>query len=178
MHSRSITSVALAAACLLGVCVSPVRSEGPKKVPASAARLPQQARTAIERGVTFLERDAVKWRKERGCATCHHGTMTVWALSEAKAQGYAVGTEAFAEIMQWTKEQMVPHIPTTRDPRPGWKLVGVPAIYLGVMTQNLPILSRDELTKFAVHFARHQEEDGSFLLPLPAIHGAPPIWES
>src|SRR5262245_62315610 len=46
------------------------------------------------------------------------------------------------------------------------------------MSQNLPVLSRDEINRFAVHLARHQEEDGSFLLPLPAIHGAPPTWES
>src|SRR5262249_8141590 len=99
MHSRSNTSLAMAVVCLLGACVGPVQSEDPKMVPVETVRLLQQARTAIERGLTFLERDAAKWRKERGCATCHHGTMTVWALSEAKAQGYAVGTEAFAEIM-------------------------------------------------------------------------------
>src|SRR5262245_18230306 len=46
------------------------------------------------------------------------------------------------------------------------------------MSQNLPVLSRDEINRFAVHLARHQEEDGSFLLPLPAIHGAPPTWEA
>jgi hypothetical protein len=104
--------------------------------------------------------------------------MTVWALSEAKAQGYAVESGAFAEIMDWTKEQRVPPIPTIRDPRPGWKLVSIPAMYLAVMSQNLPVLSRDELNRFAVHFARHQEEDGSFELPLPAQFGAPPVWES
>ena len=178
MSSRLITCVAMAAACLSGVCAGPARSEEPKKVPAEAARTPQQAQAAIQRGLGFLERDALKWRKERGCATCHHGTMTVWALSEAKAQGYAVGTEAFAEIMEWTKEQMVPHIPTVRDPRQGWRLVGIPAIYLAVMSQNLPVLSRDELNKLAVHLARHQEEDGSFELPIPVQFGAPPIWES
>jgi len=87
MPSRSITSLTMAAVCLLGVYVRPVRSEDPQQVPAEAACVPQQARTAVQRGLTFLERDALKWRKERGCATCHHGTMTVWALSEAKAQG-------------------------------------------------------------------------------------------
>src|SRR5262249_40674584 len=120
----------------------------------------------------------MKWRQERGCATCHHGTMTVWALSEAKAQGYAVPAEAFAEIMQWTMEQRVPEIRTIRDPRHGWNLVGVPAIYLAVMSQNLPVLSRDEINRSAVHWPRHKEEEGSFLLPLPAIHGAPQTWES
>jgi hypothetical protein len=157
-----MTCVALAAVWLLGICVRPARSEDPGKVPAEADCPPQQARTAIERGLAFLERDAIKWRKERGCATCHHGTMTVWALSEARAQSHAVGPEAFAEIMEWTRERMVPKIPTIRDPRPGWRLVGIPAIYLAVMSQNLPVLSRDELNRFAVHLARHQEEDGSY----------------
>jgi hypothetical protein len=47
---------------------------------------PKQGRSAIERGLSFLQTDAVQWRKERECATCHHGTMTVWPLSEAKMQ--------------------------------------------------------------------------------------------
>jgi hypothetical protein len=166
MHSRSIPYLAMAAVCLLGICVRPVRSEDPKKV-----------HTAVERGLAFLERDAVKWRKERGCATCHHGTMTIWALSEAKAQGYAVGAEFLADAVQWTKEQMVPRISKPRDPREGWNLVSVPAIYLGVMSQSLPILSREEINQVAVHLARHQEEDGAWLLPRPK-NGAPPTWES
>ena len=48
----------------------------------------------------FLDKDAAKWWEERGCATCHHGTMTVWALSEAKSQGYAVGAENLADMVQ------------------------------------------------------------------------------
>lgn len=167
MYFGSLSCVATAASCLLSM--APALAEDAKKA--------QQVQKAVERGLTFLERDALKWRKERGCATCHHGTMTVWALSEAKAQGYAVGAEAFDEIVQWTREKMVPRIPTTRDTRPGWRLVGVPAIYLSVMSQNVPVLSRDELNKFALHFARHQEADGSFESP-PALNGAPPIWES
>jgi hypothetical protein len=184
VHSRWIIGLALAALELSAVCVTPAGAEetgnpdeAQKKseVAASASRTPAQA---IESGLSFLANDAVDWRAERGCATCHHGTMTVWVLSEARAQGYAVGNEVFAETMDWTKEQMVPRIPTIRDPRPGWSLVSIPAIYLAVMSQNLPVLSRDELNKFAAHLSRHQEEDGSFLLPMPAIHGAPPIWES
>src|SRR5262245_66635458 len=143
MYSRWITPAAMAAVCLLGICARPVGAEDPKKAPPKTPRTPQQPQKVIERGLAFLEKDALKWRKERGCATCHHGTMTVWALSEAKAQGYAVGAEAFAEIMEWTKEQRVPEIRTIRDPRHGWNLVGVPAMYLAVMSQNLPVLSRE-----------------------------------
>lgn len=140
-----------------------------------ASRTPGQA---IESGLSFLVNDVAKWRADRGCATCHHGTMTVWALSEAKAQGYVVGTDAFAEIMEWTKEQMASDLHTIRDPRHGWNLVSVPLIYLSAMSQNLPVLSRDQIKQIAVHLARHQEEDGSFLLPLPAVHGPPPTCES
>jgi squalene-hopene cyclase-like protein len=135
---------------------------------------PQQA---VERAVAFLEKDAAKWRNDRGCATCHHGTMTVWALSEAKNRGYPVGAETLSDMVQWTKDQFVPRFSKPRDARPGWNLVSVPAIYLGVMSQTLPILSRDEINRVAVHLARHQEEDGAWLLPPPA-NGAPPTWES
>ncbi|HTI52269.1 MAG TPA: prenyltransferase/squalene oxidase repeat-containing protein [Planctomycetaceae bacterium] len=125
----------------------------------------------------FLAEDATKWRNDRGCATCHHGTMTVWALSEAESQGYAVPADSLKEIVRWTKDQFAPRWRKPRDPRPGWSLVSVPAIYLGVMAQNLPILSRDEIGQIASHLARHQEDDGTWEMP-PAANGAPPIWES
>jgi hypothetical protein len=137
----------------------------------------EQARKALERGLTFLEQDAAKWRKERGCATCHHGTMTVWALSEAKSQGHAVKAEILADMQQWTKDRFVPNFSKPRDPRPGWRLVSIPGIYLGMMSQNLPVLSRDEMNRVAIHLARHQEEDGTWEMP-PPKNGAPPIWES
>jgi hypothetical protein len=46
-----------------------------------------------------------------------------------------------------------------------------------MMSQNLPVLSRDEINQVASHLARHQEEDGAWLMPPPA-NGAPPTWES
>ena len=75
------------------------------------------AHKAIERSLDFLEKDAVKWRTERGCSTCHHGTMTVWALSEAKGRGYAVPAEAIAENLQWTKSRLLARIDLPRDER-------------------------------------------------------------
>src|SRR6187397_2355934 len=152
MHFPSISSVMMAAACFLGIAlVRPVRSEEPKKVPAQTSRDPQKPHAAIERGLSYLEKDAVKWRKERGCATCHHGTMTVWALSEAKKQGHAVDAQNLADMLDWTKERLVPRLGKPRDPRPGWNLVSTAAIYLGAMSQSLPILSRDEFHQIADH---------------------------
>ena len=151
-----------------------VRADEPAANKSVANRTPNQV---VEKALTFLVEDTMKWHKDRGCATCHHGTLTVWALSEAKSQGYAVPAETLADTIMWTKEQFVPRFKKPRDPRPGWNLVSIPAIYLGMMSQNLPILSRDELNQVAMHLARHQEDDGTWLLPPPA-NGAPPVWES
>src|SRR5262245_42647090 len=113
----------------------------------------EQARRVVERGLTFLEVDAVKWRKERGCATCHHGMLTVWALSEAKAHGYPVNEPALADFMAWAKNGNVPPMDQPQDPRPGWRLVSQRAVYLAIAAHDLPILSRDEVRRVAVHLA-------------------------
>src|SRR6266446_3118733 len=98
MRFRVSFYVALAALFALAGGVGLAHSnESKKKTPAEAAPTPQQARKAVERGLAFLQEDATKWRKERQCSTCHHGTMTVWALSEAKSQGYSVGAEDLAD---------------------------------------------------------------------------------
>jgi hypothetical protein len=140
--------------------------EAPQAVPAN------QAGKIIELALTFLEKDAVKWRKERGCATCHHGTMTVWALSEAKSQGYDVDARALANMMQWTKDRFGP-----RSGPPGLGTASVPLIYLGMMSQNLPVLSRDEINRIARNLVARQAEDGAWESP-PPKNGPPPTWES
>ena len=103
MLSRQITRVVKAALCFLAIDARLARcDEAEEKAPNEAAST-QEARQTIERGLTFLEKDALVWRKEHQCATCHHGTMTVWALSEAKSRGYAVKPETLADVTAWTK---------------------------------------------------------------------------
>lgn len=177
MCLRQSICVGVAAICLLALDLTPASSDDPPPVSTEATFAERQARRAIAKAVTFLKDDAAKWRKDHGCATCHHGTMTAWALSEAESQGYAVGAESLADMIRWTKNQFAPRWRKPRDPRPGWSLVSVPAIYLGTMAQTLPILSRDEIGQIASHLARHQEEGGTWEPPPPA-NGAPPIWES
>src|SRR5262245_50368566 len=88
MGSHVRTYLGLSVLCALAFGLGPVRADSPK-----AAASPQQGRKAVERGLEFLRADAARWRKERECSTCHHGTMTVWALAEAKSQGYDVPAE-------------------------------------------------------------------------------------
>lgn len=159
------------------VADEPTNSDGPKQSSHEVTTDPRKTQQAIERALAFLAKDAAKWRTERGCATCHHGPMTVCALSEASSRGYAVDPKILLDMTKWTKEQFIARINKPRDSRPGWNLVSRPAIYLGLMSQTLPVLSRDELHQVASHLARHQEEDVAWIMPPPSS-GAPPIWES
>ena len=171
MHTSFSTYVLTSVLCFLVLGLRPVRGDDTeKKAPGESTS--EEGRKAIERGLTFLEQDALKWRKERQCATCHHGTMTVWALNEAKAQGYPVDAQALADMIQWTKDRFGP-----RPSGPTGPVASVPLIYLGVMSQNLPVLSRDEINRIALHLAQRQADDGAWDSP-PPKNGPPPTWES
>jgi squalene-hopene/tetraprenyl-beta-curcumene cyclase len=181
MTFRFSVFVALVLPSILAVATSPVRADEPKKPAAEAVLTPQQVRKATERGLAFLTNDAEKWRKERKCSTCHHGAMTVWALSEAKGHGYAVAQETLAEMARWTKERLT-DIDKPRDKRPGWNMVSTPALYMAVMAEAVPTqaaFSAEELQRIADHLVRHQEADGSWAWSIaPAQNRAPPHFES
>lgn len=148
---------------------------------AARADEPKSAKSAIERGLTFVELDAARWRKERTCATCHHGTLTVWTFAEAKSQGYNIKPEVFADVVSWTKERLK-DVDKPRDTRPGWSMVNSPAMYLAVMAQAVPkqdAISPDELKRIAGHLVRHQEAEGNWAWSLaPAKNRPPPFFES
>src|SRR5579884_3369327 len=112
---RWVVFVALPA---LGLGAGLARGEdaGPKA--ARPAVTGQPARQTVERALTFLEKDAAKWKAEKKCASCHQGTMTAWALNEAKNQGYAVPAETLAEMIAWAKTRALGRIDLPRDPRP------------------------------------------------------------
>src|SRR5262249_27874817 len=182
MRFRSILCAALAAFLALAVSLRSVQADDPKKpVPSETAVTPQQGRRAVERGLDFLQQDAAKWRKERECSTCHHGTMTVWALCEAKSQGYEVADETLKETVKWTKDRLE-GIDKPRDTRPGWSMVNTPALYLATMAQAIPrqeAVSAHELEQIAGHLLRHQEEDGSWAWSsAPPKNRPPPVFES
>jgi hypothetical protein len=181
MLSRLITRVVMAALC---VFVLEARLTGCDEAEVNApnkAASTSEARQTIERGLTFLEKDVLAWRMEHQCATCHHGTMTVWALSEAKSRGYAVKPETLADVTAWTKERLK-GIDKPRDTRPGWKMVNTPALYLAIMAQAVPkqeVFSAEELRRIGGHLVRHQEADGSWAWSsAPPGNRPPPHFES
>jgi Squalene-hopene cyclase C-terminal domain len=177
--SPNTPAVLLALALLAGV--GPAHAAAPfPPVPREATAA--QARKSGERGLAFLQTDAEKWRKERKCATCHHGTMTVWAFSEAKSQGYAVKAEAAADLTKWTVDRFFENLDKPRDKRPGWSMVNTPALYLAVMALAVPkqeAVSAGDLKRITGHLLRHQESDGSWAWSsAPPKNRPPPHFES
>lgn len=62
---------------------------------------PEDVRAAVARSIGFLEKEGVAWMNKQRCASCHHVPMMVWALNEAKSQGYQVGERALGEVVSW-----------------------------------------------------------------------------
>lgn len=58
-------------------------------------------RKVIDAGLKSLADDAVAWKSDRKCSSCHHVPMTIWTLNEAKQRGYSIDDKALAELTAW-----------------------------------------------------------------------------
>lgn len=160
LHYCSAMLVVIGSAAL-ATCAEPAST---KPAPAT----PSQARSAVERALVFIEEDETRWRKKHNCATCHHGSMTVWALTEAMNCGYPVDEERLAEIAKYTKARFWDNVDKPRDEREGYKIPSSVLIYLAMFGQLVPeqkTLTSDELNRLADYAARHQEPEGFWEIP-------------
>ena len=48
-------------------------------------RKPSEVGATIDRGLAFLARDALAWKKKHNCVSCHHAALVVWSMGEAEA---------------------------------------------------------------------------------------------
>jgi len=65
---------------------------------------PADVSATIDRGLAFLAKDALAWKKEHNRASCHHASLVVWATREAKLRGHAVDEPVLAELTKWLAE--------------------------------------------------------------------------
>ncbi len=65
---------------------------------------PADVAATIDRGLGFLAKDALAWKAEHNCVSCHHAGLTVWAMREAKQRGHAVDERVLAELTKWIAE--------------------------------------------------------------------------
>lgn len=68
---------------------------------ARGAEGPPDAKTAIDRGLAFLAKDALAWKETKKCASCHHAPMAIWTLNEAQKLGFGGDEKAVAELSAW-----------------------------------------------------------------------------
>src|SRR5262245_45599879 len=75
-------------------------------VPSAQDARPKRADVdaAIGRGLGFLVKDAQAWKKDHNCASCHHASLVICALREAKQFGHAVDDAVCAELRKWVAE--------------------------------------------------------------------------
>lgn len=65
------------------------------------ATTPSDVNATITRGLAFLVKDSLAWKNEHNCASCHHASLVVWAMREAKQRGHAVDEPFLAELTKW-----------------------------------------------------------------------------
>jgi hypothetical protein len=58
----------------------------------------------IDRGLGFLVKDALAWKKNHNCASCHHAALMIWSMREAKRSGHAVDEPVLVELTKWVAE--------------------------------------------------------------------------
>ncbi len=75
---------------------------------------PADVTTAIYRGLAFLAKDALAWKAEHKCVSCHHAALITWAMREAKDRGHTVDEPVLSELTEW----MTPGEGKTGVPRP------------------------------------------------------------
>lgn len=59
---------------------------------------------AVGRGLAFLAKDAQAWKKDHNCASCHHASLVICAMREAKQFGRSVDEPVLAELTKWVAE--------------------------------------------------------------------------
>lgn len=124
-----------------------------------------EVRPTIDRGLTFLVKDALAWKKEHNCISCHHAALVVWAMSEAKQRGHAVDEPVLAELTKWSATTVGSG--TTGVPRPASapKAFNSKAIYFALAFNSVTSPDADvqkALPALVQTIETDQMEDGSW----------------
>ena len=86
----------------LGLCfATPARAQVPVAIPAAIPpATTEQVQQTVDRAIGYLQTESAAWLNTRKCAACHHVPMPLWALSEAKRQGYTIDEKFVADTTE------------------------------------------------------------------------------
>ncbi len=132
-------------------------------VDARAQSLDVDVKAVIDRGLSFLAKDSVAWRESKTCYECHHAPFTIWALNEAKHQGYVVDEEALADMTSWVAgNDYLAGLIKERSPQEEIVFNEAPLLLaLGIEAGNTND-RHDGLKKLLTSVVHDQEKDGSW----------------
>jgi hypothetical protein len=131
---------------------------------AEPARQPSDVAAAIDRGLGFLAKDALAWKSDHNCASCHHAGMVIWAMRESKERGFAVDEPTLTELTRWVAEAGDGKILTPR-PASAPSAMSTRALYfaLGLDADPHPdAIAEEGLKRFFKTLESEQTENGSW----------------
>lgn len=120
--------------------------------------------TTIDRGLAFLVKDALAWKTEHNCVSCHHAGLVIWSMREAKQRGHTVDEPVLAELTKWVAES---GDGKTGVPRPANvpKALNTKAVYFALALSADPrpdAVSQAGLKRFLQTIKDDQIENGSW----------------
>jgi hypothetical protein len=119
---------------------------------------------AIDRGLTFLAKDALAWKAKHKCVSCHHAGLVVWSMNEAKQRGHAVDDAVLADLTKWIAESGDGKTSVAR-PADRPKALNTKAVALALALQstaNPDTLSRQGLDRLLETVKSDQTDNGSW----------------
>lgn len=125
---------------------------------------PSPADKAIERGLTFLARDAVAWKKEHKCASCHHAALIVWSMREAKQRGFTVDEPVMNDLTRMMAESGDGRTGLKR-PTEAPEALNTKAVMFALALGANPepdTISRKDMTTMLATVKSDQTDDGSW----------------
>lgn len=149
---------------IFGACLGTFLAYSPKVQGAEPAPRTPGTRGAIERGIAFLTTDAVAWKNEHGCVSCHHAALVAWALHEAKSHGHAVDQTVLSDLTTGLAEAGDGTTGVARPPNVP-KAINTKAVYFALALEADPTpnaTARAGLKRMLETVKRDQTDNGSW----------------
>lgn len=119
----------------------------------------------IDRALNFLAKDALAWKAEHDCSSCHHAAMVVWAMNEAKLRDYTVNEDVLTDMTQWLTKAGEGKTSLPR-PESAPRALNTKPIYYALGLGSIPKPTKDEkeaMARLLTTVKGDQIENGSWV---------------